>query len=99
MLCLSRNSIVCSCTILSSTFDVSDRRESGLKFLGSVLEPFLKSGFNVAILQAPGNLTEEIDRFHSCVIGVANNDASPFRKIPEWSSMLGALLSSIFLVF
>ena len=80
----------CSCTILSSTFNISGRRE----FLGSVLEPFLKSGFNFAIFQESGNLPEEIDRLHSCVIGVANNEAPSFRKIPERSSMPGALPSS-----
>ena len=62
--------------------------------MGSVLEPFLKSGFNFAILHASGNLPEETDRLHSCVIGVANNEAPPFRKIPERSSMPAALLSS-----
>ena len=55
------------------------------------------SGFNFVILQASGNLPEEIDRLHSCVIGVANNEAPSFRKIPERSSMPGALLSSKFL--
>ena len=94
MLCLSRNSIVCSCTILSSTFDIRGRREIGRQFLGSVLESFLKSGLNYTILQTSGNLLEEIDRLHSCVIGVANNDAPSFRKIPERSSKPGALLSS-----
>ena len=62
----------------------------------SVLEPFLKSRFNFAILQASGNLLEEIDRLHSCVIGVANNEAPSFRKISEKLSMPGALLSSKF---
>ena len=60
MLCLSRNSTICSCTILSSTFDISRRREIGRQFLGSVLEPFLKSGLNFAILQALGNLPEKL---------------------------------------
>ena len=92
MLCLSRNSIVYSCTILSSTFDISGRREIGQEFLGSVLEPFLKSGFNFAILHASGNLPEEIDRLHSCVVGMANIEAPFFRKIPERSSIPGALL-------
>ena len=98
MLCLSRNSIVCSYTTLSSTLDLSGRREIGRWFLGSVLKPFLKSGFNFAIFQASGNLPEEIDRLYSCVIGVAKNEAPSFRKIPERSSMPGALLSSIFFI-
>ena len=62
--------------------------------MGSVLEPFLKSGFNFAILHASGNLPEEPDRLYSCVIGVANNEAPSFRKIHERSPMPGALLSS-----
>ena len=65
--------------------------------MGPVLEPFLKSGFNFAILQASGNLPEEIDRLHSCVIGMANNEAPSFRKIPERSLMPRALLLSKFL--
>ena len=62
--------------------------------MGFALEPFLKSVLNFAILQASGNLPEEIDRLQSCVIGVANNEARSFRKIPERSSVPGALLSS-----
>ena len=67
--------------------------------MGSVLGPFLKSGFNFAILQALGNLPEEIDRLHSCFIGVANNEAPCFIKISERSSMPGTLLSANYLVF
>ena len=50
---------------------------------GVLFRTFLKSDFNFAILQASGNLLEEIDRLHSCVIGMANNEALSFRKIPE----------------
>ena len=65
--------------------------------MGSDLEPFLKSGFSFAIFQASGDLLEEIDRLHTCVIGVANNEAPSFRKIPKRSPMRGALLSAKFL--
>ena len=82
MLCLSRNSIVCSCTTLASG---SGRREIELQFLKSILKPYLKIGFNFTILHGSGNLPEETDRFHSCVIGVANNETPSFRKIPETS--------------
>ena len=82
----------CSCTILS--FDTNGRRDIGRQFFGSVLEPFLKSLFNVAVLHASGNLPEEIDRLHTGGIGVANNETPSFRNIPERSSMPGALLSS-----
>ena len=62
---------------------MSGRGEIERQFLGSVLDIFLKTGFNLAILQASENLLEEIDRLHNCVIGVANNEAPSFRKIPE----------------
>ena len=67
--------------------------------MGCVLESFLKSGLNFAILQASGNLREEIDGLYSCVIGVANNETPSFRKIPEKLRLSGTLLSSKFLVF
>ena len=60
--------------------------------LGVRFRTFFKKRPNFAILQASRNLLEEIDRLHSGVIGVANNDAPSFRKIPERSSMPGALL-------
>ena len=53
---------------------------------------FLKSSFNFAIFQGSGNVPEETDRLYSCVIGVANNDAPSFRKIPQRSSIPGDLL-------
>ena len=59
-----------------------------------VLGNHLKRCFNFAIFQALGNLQEEVDRLDSCVIGVVNNVAPSFRKIPEKSSIPGALLSS-----
>ena len=97
MLCLSSNSIVFLCPILSSTFDISGRKEIGRQFLGSVQEPFLKSDFNFAISKTSRNLLKEIKRLHSCVIGVVNNDAPSLRKIPKRSSMPGTLpLSKVF---
>ena len=65
--------------------------------MGSVLGLFLKSGFSFAILQASGNVPEEIDRLHNWVIGVVNNYAPSFRNIPERSSIPEALVSSKFL--
>ena len=94
MLCLSRNSIDHSCTILFSTFYVKGRWEIGWWFLGSVLQPFLKCIFSFTILQASENLLEEIDRLHGCVIGMTNDEALFFGKIPERSLMPGVLLSS-----
>ena len=49
-----------------------------------------------AILLASGNLLKEVDRLHSCAIGVAINEAPSFRKIPERLSISEALLSSRF---
>ena len=65
--------------------------------LGSVLVPFLKSDFNFAILQASGNVTEEIDRLRNSVIGVINSFAPSFRNIPEISSIPEYLASPKFL--
>ena len=62
--------------------------------MGSVLVLFLKSGFNFAILQASGNVPEEIDRPHNWVVGMVNNFAPSFRNIPERSSIPEALVSS-----
>ena len=53
--------------------------------MGSVLVPFLKNDFNFAILQASGNVPEEIDRLHNWFIGVVNNFAPAFRNVPERS--------------
>ena len=65
--------------------------------MGSVLVPFVKSGFNFAILQASGNVPKEINRLNNWVIGVVNNFAKSFRNIPKRSSILEALVSSKFL--
>ena len=50
--------------------------------MGSVLVPFLKIGFNFAILQPSGNVPEDIDRSHNWVIDMVNNFALSFRTIP-----------------
>ena len=57
---------------------------------------FEKSGFNFAILQASGNVPEEIDKLHNWVIGVVNNFTPSFRNIPERSSISEGLVSSKF---
>ena len=62
-----------------SAGQISEYIQNKTCMMGSVLEPFL-SGLNFAILQRSGYLPEEIDRLHSCVIGMANNDALSFRK-------------------
>ena len=58
---------------------------------------FVKIRFNIAISQASGNLPEEIGRLDSCVIGVDNNEAPSFRKIPERSSISGFTASNTYL--
>ena len=55
---------------------------------------FVKSGFNFAILQASGNVPEEIDKLHNWVIGMVNNFAPSSRNIPERSSIPEALLKT-----
>ena len=67
--------------------------------MGSVPVPFLKSGFNFAILQASGNVPEEFDTMHNWVIDVGNNFAPSLRNIPERSSIPEALVSPKFLRF
>ena len=64
--------------------------------MGSILVPFLKSGFNFDILQALGNVPD-IDRLHNWVIVMVNNLATSVRNIPEKSSIPEALVSSKFL--
>ena len=66
--------------------------------MGSVLLPFLKSGFNFAILQASGNLPEEFNGLHNWVIDMVNNFVPSFRNIPEKSLIPKTLVSSNFLV-
>ena len=61
--------------------------------MGYVLVPFLKSGFNFAILQASRNVPEETDTLHNWVIGVVNSFAPSFRNIPRLPE---ALVSSKF---
>ena len=56
--------------------------------MGYVLLLFSKNGFNFAVLQASGNIPEEIDRLHNWVIGVVNNcgalrDLLPFVQFKE----------------
>ena len=62
--------------------------------LGICFGTFLKKWLQLFCLQVSGNLQEEIDRLHSCVVNVVNNDASSFRKISERSAIPGALISS-----
>ena len=62
--------------------------------------PFVKSGFNFAILQASGNVPEEINKLHNWVIGVVHDFAPSFRNIPERSSISeGLVLSKFFKYF
>ena len=50
-----------------------------------------------AILQASGNVPEEIDRSHNWVNGMVNKFAPSFRNIPERTLIPEALVSSKFL--
>ena len=62
--------------------------------LGICFGTFLKKWLQLFCLQVSGNLQEETDRLHSCVVDVINNDASSFRKISERSAIPGALILS-----
>ena len=46
----------------SITFDIKSNREIGLKFLASVLIPFLNKGFILTILHCDENVSSFIDR-------------------------------------
>ena len=58
-------------TILSITFDVNGKREMSLKFSGSVLDPFLYNGFNLAILKSLGKSPKEMEILHIFAVGFA----------------------------
>ena len=59
--------------------------------MGSVVDPFLYSGFNFAILHFSGNVDNEIERLHSWVIGDDNKGAPSFRNLPASPSIPAAL--------
>ena len=46
----------------SSILEITDKREMGLSFVGLVLDPFLNSVLNFAIIQSVGNLDDLIER-------------------------------------
>ena len=52
-------------------------------FLGSVVESFLNSGFNLAIWQSVGKSEYFMERLHSSEIGFARIFAPSFKNFPE----------------
>ena len=54
----------------------------GLKLSGLVLDPSLYNGFNLAILQSPGKIPEEIEILHIFAIGFARIFATSFKNLP-----------------
>ena len=85
-------SIVWSCIIFFKIFENMCKRKIGQKFLGSVLENFLK-----ATLQLVGKWDGcLIDKLWTWVIEMANILAPSFKNLPNIFSLLGALFISSF---
>ena len=68
-----------------------------MKFLGSVVEPFLYNGFNLATWQSVGKTEYFMERLHIFEIGFARIFAPPFKSFPERLSIPAAL--SVFISF
>ena len=64
-------------------------------FLGSVVESFLNSGFNLAIWQSVGKSEYFMERLHSSEIGFARIFAPSFKNFPERLSIPAALSTVI----
>ena len=69
----------------------------GRKFLGSVFEPLLNNGFNLAILQSFPNVEYFIDRLEIWERGLAKIVVPSFKNLPDKLSKLAALFSSMLL--
>ena len=54
--------------LFSRTFEIRRRRDIGLKFFGSNLDPLLNSGFSLATLQRFGTVDSEIERLKRSVM-------------------------------
>ena len=82
--------------IFSNSFERRGSSEIGLLFFGTRAEPFLKSGFNYAILHCSGNTELLIERFISCATGCESSVVPSFRNLPPRLSNPTALDGSIF---
>ena len=80
-------------TILSITFDINGKRETGLKFLGLVLDSCLSNGFNLAILHSLGKSPEDMEVLQTSAIGFAGIFAPYFKNLLKPYQFL---LSTIF---
>ena len=78
--------------------DIKGSNKIGRWFLGSVVESFLNSGFNLAMWQSVGKNECFTERLHISVIGYFGTIFTPtFKTFPERLSIPAAL--SIFVSF
>ena len=63
----------------SMNLDIWESNEIGLKFLGSVFDPFLNSGVSLAILNLSGKVDSFIDKLVISQIVFINTCASSFK--------------------
>ena len=59
------------------------------------MDPFLRNGFSLAILQSFGKKPEEMEILHISAIGFARMFASSFKNLPEILSIPAAFEISI----
>ena len=85
--------MVCSCITFSKILETIGRSEIGLKFLGSVLVPFLYKGLSLATLQSFGKWDSLIDKLQMCVMGMPNKLAPFFKNLLDTLSIPAALLT------
>ena len=71
--------------------EITQSKEIGLWFDGSVFLPFLNIGFSFATLQALGKTPREIDRLQRAEAGFARTSAPSFKNYPERLSIRAAL--------
>ena len=93
MLLSVKYSMVCSCITFSKILETIGRSEIGLKFLGSVLVPFLYKGLSLATLQSFGKWDSLMDKLQICVMGMPNTSTPFFKNLPDTLSILAALLT------
>ena len=67
----------------SKVLETIGRSRIGLKFLGSVLIPFLYKGLSFATLQSFGKWDSLMDKLQICIMGMANPLTPFFKNLPH----------------
>ena len=86
-------SMVWSCITFSKILEKIGRSDIGLKFLRSVVVPFVYKGLSFATLQSFGKWDSLMDKLQICVMGMVNTPATAFKNLPDTSSIPAALLT------